>query len=86
MLNSEPVFVLGPDRGGFGAVDYESDYEADYDGEENSIGVGVGVGIGMCAVTRLHRPVGAKPTRPLSLRPVAVGAVVEAMKRLEPSM
>ena len=38
------------------------------------------------AVRRERRrfPVGAEPTRQLSLRPVAIGAVVEATKRLKP--
>jgi len=36
------------------------------------------------AVERPQRPVGAKPTRPLSLRPEAVGAGVEVTKRLKP--
>jgi len=40
----------------------------------------------MRAVERPHRPVGAKPARPLSLRPEAVGAGVEVTKRLKPPM
>jgi hypothetical protein len=39
-----------------------------------------------CAVRRHGLPVGANPTRQLSLRPVAIGAVVEVTKRLKPSM
>jgi hypothetical protein len=40
----------------------------------------------MCAVQRHGLPVGANPTRQLSLQPVAIGAVVEATKRLKPSV
>lgn len=39
-----------------------------------------------CAVERRDFPVGDKPTRQLSLRPVAIGAVVEVTKRLKPSV
>jgi len=39
-----------------------------------------------CAVQRHGLSVGANPTRQLSLRPAAIGAVVEAMKRLKPSV
>jgi hypothetical protein len=37
-------------------------------------------------VGRRDFPVGDKPTRQLSLRPVAIGAVVEVTKRLKPSV
>ena len=37
-----------------------------------------------CAVQRRDFPVGDRPTRQLSLRPVAIGAVVEVTKRLKP--
>ena len=37
-----------------------------------------------CAVERRDFPVGGRPTRQLSLRPVAIGAVVEVTKRLKP--
>jgi hypothetical protein len=37
-----------------------------------------------CAVERRDFPVGDRPTRQLSLRPVAIGAVVEVTKRLKP--
>ena len=39
-----------------------------------------------CAVERRDHPVGDRPTRQLSLQPVAIGAVVEVTKRLKPSM
>ena len=39
-----------------------------------------------CAVRRRDLSVGGRPTRQLSLRPVAIGAVVEVTKRLKPSM
>ena len=39
-----------------------------------------------CAVRRHGHPVGANPTRQLSLRPVATEAVVEVTKRLKPSV
>ena len=39
-----------------------------------------------CAVERRDFPVGDKPTRQLSLQPVAIGAVVEVTKRLKPSV
>ena len=39
-----------------------------------------------CAVKRRDHPVGDRPTRQLSLQPVAIGAVVEVTKRLKPSM
>ena len=39
-----------------------------------------------CAVTRRDFSVGVSPTRQLSLRPVAIGAVVEVTKRQKPSM
>ena len=39
-----------------------------------------------CAVQRHGLSVGANPTRQLSLQPVAIGAVVEATKRLKPSV
>ena len=39
-----------------------------------------------CAVERHDHPVGDRPTRQLSLQPVAIGAVVEVTKRLKPSM
>lgn len=38
------------------------------------------------AVLRHGLSVGANPTRQLSLQPVAIGAVVEVMKRLESSV
>jgi hypothetical protein len=38
------------------------------------------------AVERRGLPVGANPTRQLSLQPVAIGAVVEVTKRLKPSV
>ena len=37
-----------------------------------------------CAVERRDHPVGNRPTRQLSLQPVAIGAVVEVTKRLKP--
>ena len=37
-----------------------------------------------CAVQRRCLSAGAKPVRQLSLQPVAIGAVVEATKRLKP--
>jgi hypothetical protein len=40
----------------------------------------------LCAVERRDRPVGDRPTRQLSLQPVAIGAVVEVTIRLKPSM
>jgi hypothetical protein len=40
----------------------------------------------LCAVQRHGLPVGANPTRQLSFQPVAIGAVVEATKRLKPSV
>jgi hypothetical protein len=40
----------------------------------------------MCAVQRHGLPVGANPTRQLSLQPVAIGAVAEVTKRLKPSV
>ena len=39
-----------------------------------------------CAVERRDHSVGDRPTRQLSLQPVAIGAVVEATKRLKPSV
>ncbi len=39
-----------------------------------------------CAVPRHGLPVGANPTRQLSLQPVVIGAVVEVTKRLKPSV
>jgi hypothetical protein len=39
-----------------------------------------------CAVERRDHPVGDRPTRQLSLQPVAIGAVVEVTKRLKLSM
>ncbi len=39
-----------------------------------------------CAVKRRCLPVGANPTRQLSLQPEAIGAIVEATKRLKPSV
>src|SRR5256886_1079741 len=39
-----------------------------------------------CAVERRGSPVGGSPTRQLSLRPVAIGAVVEETKRPKPSV
>lgn len=39
-----------------------------------------------CAVPRHGLSAGANPARQLSLRPVAIGAVVEATKRLKPSV
>ena len=39
-----------------------------------------------CAVQRRDFPVGDRPTRQLSLQPVAIGAVVEVTKRLKPSV
>lgn len=39
-----------------------------------------------CAVKRRCLPAGANPARQLSLRPVAIGAVVEVTKRLKPSV
>ena len=38
-----------------------------------------------CAVERRDHPVGDRPTRQLSLQPVAIGAVVEVTNRLKPS-
>jgi hypothetical protein len=40
----------------------------------------------VCAVERRDHPVGDRPTRQLSLQPVAIGAVVEVTKRLKPLM
>jgi hypothetical protein len=40
----------------------------------------------LCAVRRHGLSVGANPTRQLSFQPVAIGAAVEATKRLEPSV
>jgi hypothetical protein len=40
----------------------------------------------MCAVERRDHPVGDRPTRQLSLQPLAIGAVVEVTKRLKPLM
>jgi len=42
--------------------------------------------LSLCAVERRDHPVGGRPTRQLSLQPVAIGAVVEVTKRLKPSM
>ena len=39
-----------------------------------------------CAVERRDSPVGGNPTRQVSLRPVAIGAVVEETKRPKPSV
>ena len=39
-----------------------------------------------CAVERRRFSVGAKPTRQLSLQPVAIGAAVEVTKPLKPSV
>jgi len=39
-----------------------------------------------CAVQRHGLPAGVSPARQLSLRPVAIGAVVEVTKRLKPSV
>jgi len=39
-----------------------------------------------CAVQRRCFPVGANPTRQLSLQPEAIGAIVEVTKRLKPSV
>jgi hypothetical protein len=50
------------------------------------LGVGLTTQKLPCAVRRHGLPVGANPTRQLSLRPVAIGAVVEVTKRLKPSM
>jgi hypothetical protein len=40
----------------------------------------------MCAVERRDHPAGDRPTRQLSLQPLAIGAVVEVTKRLKPLM
>jgi hypothetical protein len=40
----------------------------------------------LCAVKRRCLPAGANPARHLSLRPVAIGAIVEVTKRLKPSV
>ncbi|MGB3904632.1 MAG: hypothetical protein WBB22_06875, partial [Anaerolineae bacterium] len=42
------------------------------------------VRISQCAVERRRSLVGAKPTRQLSLQPVAIGAGVEVTKLLKP--
>jgi hypothetical protein len=42
--------------------------------------------ISQCAVKRRRSPVGAKPTRQLSLQPVAIGAVMEVTKSPKPSV
>jgi hypothetical protein len=40
--------------------------------------------VSSCAVERRDHPMGNRPTRQLSLQPVAIGAVVEVTKRLKP--
>ncbi len=40
----------------------------------------------VCAVVRRRSSVGANPTRQLSLRPEAIGAVMEVTKWLKPSV
>ncbi len=40
----------------------------------------------VCAVLRRRSSVGASPTRQLSLRPEAIGAVIEVTKWLKPSV
>ncbi len=43
-------------------------------------------GVIACAVQRHGLPVGANPTRRLSLQPEAIGAAVEVTNRLKPSV
>jgi hypothetical protein len=55
--------------------------------KDRSIIVGLTLArISQCAVKRRRFSVGANPTRQLSLQPVAIGAVVDAMKPLKPPM